>query len=101
MSLKLLQSLELILLVLVAMLFCSGMLLLYSAIIVPFQICIWDYNDPCNIFPTLFFDLGVDTFFLVNAKQLNTSNSADHWEQFRSILHISDIIGSPSLGISA
>ena len=47
------------------MLFMSGILLLYSAIIVPFQICMWDYSDPCNTFPTLFFDLFVDTFFIV------------------------------------
>ena len=47
------------------MLFVSGILLLYSAIIVPFQICVWDYSDPCNTFPTLHFDIGVDTFFLV------------------------------------
>jgi hypothetical protein len=58
-----------LLLEMAALLFCSGMLLLYSAIIVPFQICIWDYTDPCNIFPTLFFDLGVDTFFLVSSLQ--------------------------------
>ena len=29
------------------------------------QILLWDYSDPCNMFPTLFFDLGVDSFFLV------------------------------------
>ena len=29
------------------------------------QILLWDYSDPCNKFPTLFFDLGVDSFFLV------------------------------------
>jgi hypothetical protein len=51
--------------VLAAMLFCSGMLLLYSSVIVPFQICVWDYEDACNMFPTLFFDFFVDTFFLV------------------------------------
>ena len=28
------------------------------------QICLWDYSDPCNKFPTLYFDLGVDSFFL-------------------------------------
>ena len=29
------------------------------------QICIWDYSDPCNVFPTLYFDVFVDSFFLV------------------------------------
>ncbi len=26
---------------------------------------LWDYSDPCNTFPTLFFDLAVDAFFMV------------------------------------
>ena len=47
------------------MLFVSASLLLYSAVIVPFQICMWDYTNPCNIFPTLRFDMCVDTFFMV------------------------------------
>ena len=29
------------------------------------QICLWDYDDPCNKFPTLYFDVLVDCFFLV------------------------------------
>ena len=48
------------------MLFISAALLLYSAVIVPFQICMWDYTDPCNVFPTLRFDMFVDTFFMVS-----------------------------------
>ena len=48
-----------------AMLFISALLLLYSAVVVPFQICMWDYTDPCNTFPTLRFDMFVDTFFMV------------------------------------
>ena len=47
------------------MLFISAVLLAYSAVVVPFQICMWDYSDPCNTFPTLNFDMFVDTFFLV------------------------------------
>jgi hypothetical protein len=47
------------------MLFMSGALLLYTAITVPVQICLWSYDDPCNIFPTLYFDVVVDSFFLV------------------------------------
>ena len=26
----------------------------------------WEYNDPCNAFPTLFFDVAVDCFFIVS-----------------------------------
>jgi hypothetical protein len=47
------------------MLFFNGLFLLYTALIVPVQICLWDYSDPCNKFPTLEIDLLVDTFFLV------------------------------------
>ena len=47
------------------MLFISASLLLYSAVTVPFQICMWDYTNPCNTFPTLRFDMCVDTFFMV------------------------------------
>jgi hypothetical protein len=49
------------------MLFLSGALLFYTAVIVPVQICLWSYDDPCNAFTTLSFDVVVDTFFLVNA----------------------------------
>ena len=47
------------------MLFLNALFLLYTATIVPVQIMLWDYTDPCNRFPTLYLDLGVDTFFLV------------------------------------
>ena len=50
------------------MLFVSGLLLLYSAVVVPFQICMWDYSDPCNTFPTLHLDIAVDTFFLASSQ---------------------------------
>jgi hypothetical protein len=43
----------------------SATLLLYTAVIVPVQICMWSYDDPCSAFPTLSFDVFVDTFFLV------------------------------------
>jgi hypothetical protein len=49
-----------------AILFLSGALLLYTALVVPIQILVWDYSDPCQTFPTLYFDIGVDTFFLVS-----------------------------------
>jgi hypothetical protein len=48
-----------------AILFLSGALLLYTALVVPIQILVWDYSDPCNKFPTLFFDVVADSFFLV------------------------------------
>ncbi len=51
------------------MLFMSGALLLYTAITVPVQICLWSYDDPCNIFPTLYFDVVVDSFFLVSLER--------------------------------
>ncbi len=47
------------------MLFLSGLLLFYTAIIVPVQIFLWDYSDPCIMFPTLYFDVLVDIFFMV------------------------------------
>jgi hypothetical protein len=47
------------------MMLTSACLLLYTALIVPIQICLWDYEDPCNKFPTLYFDVFVDLFFLV------------------------------------
>ena len=49
------------------MLIASAILLLYTAVIVPVQICMWTYDNPCKIFPTLYFDLFVDTFFMVAA----------------------------------
>ena len=43
----------------------SVLLLLYTTAIVPFQICFWNYDDPCHAFPTLYFDVIVDCFFMV------------------------------------
>jgi hypothetical protein len=48
------------------MLFISGSLLFYTAMVVPVQIFMWDYSDPCTMFPTLYFDVLVDTFFMVS-----------------------------------
>ena len=47
------------------MMFASALLLLYTAIVAPVQLCLWDYTDPCNTFPTLYWDVLVDVFFLV------------------------------------
>jgi hypothetical protein len=46
--------------------FFSGISLLYTAVVVPAQIFLWDYSDPCNTFPTLYLDVLVDSFFLVS-----------------------------------
>ena len=44
----------------------SGVLLLYTAIIAPVQIFLWEFNEEeCNKFPSLFFDVFVDVFFMV------------------------------------
>ncbi len=40
--------------------------LMYTATIVPIQICMWNYDDSCNMFPTLYFDVGIDTYFIVS-----------------------------------
>ncbi len=48
-------------------LFISGILLLYTAVIAPAQVFIWEFDDEqCNYFPTLYFDIFVDLFFLVH-----------------------------------
>ena len=47
------------------MLLLNALFLLYTATIVPVQIFLWDYSELCIMFPTLYFDLAVDTFFLV------------------------------------
>ncbi len=47
------------------MLLSSTFFLIYTAMIVPVQICMWNYDDPCIMFPTLFFDVIVDSFFMV------------------------------------
>jgi hypothetical protein len=51
------------------MLFMSGILLLYTAVMVPVQIFMWEQVDSCSAFPTLFFDIFVDIFFLVTIFQ--------------------------------
>ena len=48
------------------MLFLSGSLLCYTSFVLPIQIFVWDYTDPCNMFPTLYFDIFADTFFIVS-----------------------------------
>ena len=48
------------------LLFCSGTLLLYTAIIAPVQIFVWEFDEEkCNVFPSLYFDMFVDIFFMV------------------------------------
>uniref|UniRef100_A0A7S0M770 Ion transport domain-containing protein n=1 Tax=Cryptomonas curvata TaxID=233186 RepID=A0A7S0M770_9CRYP len=43
----------------------SGLFLIYTSAVVPVQLFMWNYDDPCNKFPTLFFDVAVDSFFLL------------------------------------
>jgi hypothetical protein len=51
---------------LAVVLFLSGVLLLYTAIVSPAQIFVWEFKDEeCNVFPTLYFDIFVDIFFMV------------------------------------
>jgi hypothetical protein len=44
----------------------NAFFLIYTTILVPVQICLWNYEDPCNKFPTLYFDVIVDAFFMVD-----------------------------------
>jgi hypothetical protein len=47
-------------------LFISGVLLLYTAIVAPAQVFLWEFKEEeCNAFPTLYFDIFVDIFFMV------------------------------------
>jgi hypothetical protein len=46
-------------------LFTSGLLLVYTALVVPIQMLLWDYSNQCIMFPTLYIDMMVDSFFLV------------------------------------
>ena len=44
----------------------SGTFLLYTAVVAPVQIFLWEFDEAeCKNFPTLYFDLFVDTFFIV------------------------------------
>ena len=43
----------------------SFLFLAYSAYVVPMQLSFWANRDPCDPYPTLIFDLIVDTYFLV------------------------------------
>ncbi len=52
-----------------ALLFLSGILLLYTAVIAPVQIFLWEFSEvECVNFPTLYFDICVDIFFLVSVQ---------------------------------
>jgi hypothetical protein len=49
------------------MVLCNAVFLVYTAIIAPVQICLWNYDDPCKSIATLYFDTFVDIFFLVQS----------------------------------
>ena len=67
-------ALKLLMFVLSGMVFTSGILLFYTAMVVPVQIFMWDYSDFCNKFPTLYFDVVVDLFFMVESLWARASN---------------------------
>ena len=52
----------------------NALFLVYTGVVAPLQICLWSYEDPCNKFPTLYFDVFVDCFFLV---ELSSSRPLD------------------------
>jgi hypothetical protein len=43
----------------------SFLFLAYSAYVVPMQLSFWAHREACDPFPTLSFDLVVDSYFLV------------------------------------
>jgi hypothetical protein len=43
----------------------SFMFLAYSAYVVPMQLSFWAHREACDPFPTISFDLVVDTYFMV------------------------------------
>ncbi len=49
----------------------NALFLVYTGVLAPLQICLWNYDDPCNKFPTLFFDVLIDCFFLVELSEYN------------------------------
>jgi hypothetical protein len=56
---------------LAVLLFVSGTFLLYTVIMAPVQIFVWEFNETeCNLFPTLYFDMFVDMFFMVKFMQM-------------------------------
>ena len=42
----------------------STLLLLYSVFLVPVQLSFWDNPDPCVVYPSLYFDMFADAFFV-------------------------------------
>ena len=59
------QQLFFILALVAGLMALSFVFLAYSAYVVPMQLSFWANRDPCDPFPTLYFDLVVDTYFLV------------------------------------
>ena len=41
-------------------------LLVYSVFLVPFQLSFWDNQDPCVVYPSLYFDMFADACFVVD-----------------------------------
>ena len=49
----------------------NAVVLFYSAAIVPVQLSFWESEDICYVPPTIYFDVFVDSFFLVTKPRLN------------------------------
>ena len=73
----------------------SSLLLLYTAGIAPFQSCFWDYSNPCHVFPTLYFDVALDCFFMVSIYFLNTSPALHSPSAFKSSAVVGPAVNLP------
>ena len=60
------------------MMIANAFFLIYTTVMVPVQICLWNYDDPCNRFPTLYFDVMVDAFFMVGVERFKSLLYSQH-----------------------
>jgi hypothetical protein len=49
----------------------SFVFLAYSAYVVPMQLSFWAHREACDPFPTISFDLVVDTYFMVRGTAIH------------------------------
>jgi len=80
------------------MLFLTGLFLFYTAIIVPVQIFVWDYSDPCETYPSLRIDLFVDSYFLFDVFMQFVIGSFDDSQTLLSDLKLAAKRNFTSLG---
>ena len=71
----------------------NAMMLFYSAAIVPVQLSFWEQQDICYVPPTIYFDVFVDSFFLVIKKNIryNRTFVLCNLEMF-SVLDVLDLV---------